>query len=201
MTTTARNTVRRPISVGRRCLGAAVIASSMSILAAVTLPGELAATFGSLAALITFIGVGIPLAISDAKNSRLPDALTLPLASALVCILTISSIASGDPFRTLWAGIIALAAATVFFLIGLAGGMGFGDVKLMLSIGLLLGWYSWQVTLGGILLAFILAAPIVIVRLIRRTRNPDLSNHFPLGPPLIVAAIIAALAAFADGPM
>ncbi len=65
-------------------------------------------------------------------------------------------------------------------------GMGFGDVKLMMPIGLLLGWQSTIVclflafTTGGVVGAYLLA-----------TRQKSLKQPIPFGPFLIAAALVS----------
>jgi leader peptidase (prepilin peptidase) / N-methyltransferase len=60
------------------------------------------------------------------------------------------------------------------------GGMGLGNAKLAVSIGLLLGWASWQALITGTFAGFALAAH-------RATR----ATQLPLAPFILLGALVA----------
>ena len=68
------------------------------------------------------------------------------------------------------------------------GGLGMGDVKLAVSLGLMSGVIAWWV---GLLLASI-ASGVVLLALIA-LRRIRLRSAIPFGPVLIAAGIMAAL--------
>jgi len=63
-------------------------------------------------------------------------------------------------------------------------GMGLGDAKLMVGIGLLLGWQSTPIIL---FLASILGLLFVIPSLIKKTKK--LTTEIPFGPFIIIGSI------------
>jgi leader peptidase (prepilin peptidase)/N-methyltransferase len=64
-------------------------------------------------------------------------------------------------------------------------GMGLGDAKLMVGIGLLLGWQSIPIIL---FLASILGLIFVIPSLIKKTKK--LTTEIPFGPFIILGSIL-----------
>ncbi|MDK1476607.1 A24 family peptidase [Streptomyces sp. 549] len=133
------------------------------------------------------------LALVDRAVHRLPDVLTLPLGA--VCAVLLGAAwalpgSVGDWPRALLAGLILAAGYFVLFLIS-PRGMGFGDVKLALPVGVALGWYGWDVVLTGTFAGFVLGAGYGLwqVGRGRATRR----TAMPFGP-FMVAGALAALA-------
>ncbi|MEV2253104.1 A24 family peptidase [Streptomyces sp. NPDC050147] len=136
---------------------------------------------------------GVLLAVVDFGVHRLPDVLTLPLAVAALVLLAGAALLPehGGSWPHALYGALALGGAYfVLFLIS-PNGMGFGDVKLTLSLGAALGWYGWGVVLLGAFAGFLLAALygaglVVARRAGRRTA-------IPFGPFLIGGAFVGLL--------
>ncbi|WP_086724109.1 A24 family peptidase [Streptomyces sp. NRRL B-24085] len=104
--------------------------------------------------------VGVLLAVVDVRVRRLPDPLTLPLAAAALALL--GAVSSLPEHTGTWthalSGTLALGAGYwVLWRIN-PGGMGFGDVKLALGAGAVLGWYGWDTVLLGTFAGFLLGA-------------------------------------------
>ncbi|MFL0410331.1 prepilin peptidase [Microbacterium paludicola] len=141
-------------------------------------------------ALAAFVLVGVALAVVDVREQRLPDLLTLPLAAFLAALVWVAAIVGDGIPMAVVATLTALGFALILFLMGLAGGLGLGDVKLGLSIGLLLGLFSWHLTPVALLAACILALPQAIVGLIRRRRHPDAPGDLAFGPYLVGGTLL-----------
>ncbi|MFC6708023.1 prepilin peptidase [Flexivirga alba] len=132
----------------------------------------------------------------DLDVHRLPDALTFPLAPAAAVIAAVASVSTGHWFallRAVLAGMALGAAYLMLLLISRGGaGLGLGDVKLAVGLGILLGWFSWSDVLSGTLIGFILgglwAAGLLIAR--RATRH----TYIAFGPFMIGGTVIALLA-------
>ncbi|WP_155059839.1 prepilin peptidase [Streptomyces blattellae] len=132
--------------------------------------------------------LGVLLAVVDFRVQRLPDALTLPLAAAVLVLLGLVALVpehTGD-WLTALSGALALGGGYfVLFRIN-PGGMGFGDVKLALGVGAALGWYGWPTVLLGTLAGFLLGAlyggALVVAR------KADRKTAIPFGPFLIAGA-------------
>lgn len=136
---------------------------------------------------------GVLLAVVDFGVHRLPDVLTLPLAVAALMLLGGAALLPehGGSWPHALYGALALAGAYfVLFLIS-PNGMGFGDVKLALSLGAALGWYGWGAvllgTFAGFLLAALYGAGLVVAR--RAGRR----TAIPFGPFLIGGAFVGLL--------
>ncbi|WEH39928.1 A24 family peptidase [Streptomyces sp. AM 2-1-1] len=133
--------------------------------------------------------VAVLLAAVDHRVHRLPDALTLPLAGAAVLLLGAASLLPGPGGS--WTGALLGGAALgcfylVLYLIN-PNGMGRGDVKLALSLGVVLGWYGWPVLVAGGFAGFLYGAVygfglLVLRRAHRRT-------GIPFGPFMIAGAL------------
>jgi leader peptidase (prepilin peptidase)/N-methyltransferase len=70
-------------------------------------------------------------------------------------------------------------------------GLGFGDVKLLGLLGLLLGWAGWGVLLTGVFLGLVVGALVSLMLL--ATRRAGWRTAIPFGPPLLAGAVGALL--------
>ncbi|MGW3987654.1 prepilin peptidase [Streptomyces sp. NPDC004830] len=137
--------------------------------------------------------VGVLLTVVDLRVRRLPDPLTLPLAAAALVLLGVTALVPehAGEWTTALLGALALGGGYfVLFLINPAG-MGFGDVKLALGAGAVLGWYGWPTLMLGTLAGFALGAlyggALVLLR------RADRKTAIPFGPFLITGALLGLL--------
>lgn len=96
----------------------------------------------------------------DCQVQRLPDILTLPLAGGTAALLGLAALlpgAGGSWGRALAGGVTLVGAYFALFLLH-PRGMGFGDVKLALTPGIVLGWYGWDTLVTGAVLGFLFFA-------------------------------------------
>ncbi|MFJ6634749.1 prepilin peptidase [Streptomyces sp. NPDC091376] len=146
-----------------------------------------------LAVWVLLAPVAVLLAVVDRNVHRLPDRLTLPLAVAAAVLLGCAALlpeAAGS-WRTALLGGPALGAAyLVLFLIN-PNGMGFGDVKLALSLGVALGWYGWPVLFVGAFAGFALGAVYGLGLVV--LRGAGRKTAIPFGPFMISGALIGLL--------
>ncbi|WP_432039676.1 prepilin peptidase [Streptomyces cucumeris] len=151
----------------------------------------LAAAVGArpeLAVWLLLAPLGVLLAAVDLAVHRLPDVLTLPMAAGVAALLGAAALlphSAGSWPRALLGGAVLGGAYLVLFLIS-PSGMGFGDVKLALTLGIALGWYGWDVllmgALAGLLLGSLAAAALVMTRRARR------GTAMAFGPCMILGA-------------
>ncbi|WP_437058055.1 prepilin peptidase [Streptomyces sp. enrichment culture] len=137
--------------------------------------------------------VGVLLAAVDLRVRRLPDPLTLPLAAAALLLLGLVALVPehAGEWTTALLGSLALGAGyLVLFLINPAG-MGFGDVKLALGAGAVLGWYGWPTLMLGTFAGFLLGAFYGGALLV--TRRAGRKTAIPFGPFLIAGAFLGVL--------
>ena len=146
-----------------------------------------------LAAWLLLAPFAVLLALVDAEVRRLPDHLTLPLAAGAVVLLGAAALApgaAGSWTTALLGGPVLGAAYFVLFLIH-PDGMGFGDVKLALSLGAVLGWYGWTILFAGAFAGFLLGSlyGVTLVLLRRAGRK----TAIPFGPFMIAGAFLGVL--------
>ncbi|MGX1368200.1 leader peptidase (prepilin peptidase)/N-methyltransferase [Streptomyces canus] len=166
--------------------GGALLPAATALLCA-----ALAAATGTrpeLAVWLLLTPVGVLLAVIDLRVRRLPDPLTLPLAAVALALL--GAVSFVPEHTGTWphalSGALALGAGYwVLWRIN-PGGMGFGDVKLALGAGAVLGWYGWDTVLLGTFAGFLLGALWggVLVLAGRAGRK----TAIPFGPFLITGA-------------
>jgi leader peptidase (prepilin peptidase)/N-methyltransferase len=148
----------------------------------------------ALPAFLSLVAVGVALAAIDLDTHRLPDVLTLPSYPVVGLLLSAAALADGSTERLARAALAGLVLYGAFFVLCIATkgrGMGFGDVKLVGVLGLVLGWLGWREVLVGVFAAFLLGSLvglglIAAGRAGRRTR-------LPFGPFLVAGTLLALL--------
>lgn len=132
------------------------------------------------------------LATVDFAAHRLPDVLTLPLAAAALALLGVAAVlpgAGGSWTSALFCSLILSACYFVLFL--LSKGFGFGDVKLALVLGAVLGWYGWAIVLVGTFAGYLLGALYGIGLML--TGRADRTSRIPFGPFLLAGTLAGVL--------
>lgn len=137
--------------------------------------------------------VGVALAFVDIAVHRLPDRLVLTAIIAALAVFALDTALGAPPQRLLTATACALGAGLAFFLIVFASpdGMGLGDAKLAVLVGLVTGWFGVLTAVYAIFVGFLLAGAAVAVMLVARriTRKDRLA----MGPFMLLGALAAIL--------
>ncbi|MGW2519446.1 prepilin peptidase [Streptomyces sp. NPDC001617] len=187
-----RGTRRQPKSYGPR-----IPASALSFsLATALVCAALAAATGTrpeLGVWLLLAPVGVLLAAVDFRVQRLPDVLTLPLAAVALALLGVVALVpehAGDWPTALYAALALGAGFFGLFLLN-PGGMGFGDVKLAVGLGAVLGWYGWGTVMVGTFAAFLLGA--LYGGLLVLLRQAGRKTAIAFGPFLIGGAFLGLL--------
>ncbi|MFP3988217.1 A24 family peptidase, partial [Streptomyces sp. E11-3] len=166
---------------------------SVSVLAAVTavLCVALAAAAGVRPETLVWLGLvpfGVLLAVVDHAVHRLPDVLTLPLAAAALVLLGLA--ATSDAAGGSWRGVLlgGLALGGVYFALFLIypSGMGFGDVKLAVVLGVTLGWYGWGVLMLGFFAGVLYGGGYALALVVRGRAGRK--TAMPFGPCMLAGA-------------
>lgn len=146
-----------------------------------------------LAVWLLMAPVAVLLTAVDWRVRRLPDALTLPLAVLAAGALGLVGRFTGETgaWRRALLGGLLLAACYLLLYVVNPSGIGLGDVKLALGLGVALGWYGWRtLAIGGaagVLIGALYGAGLMIVRPSAR------KTAMPLGPFMIIGAFCALL--------
>jgi leader peptidase (prepilin peptidase)/N-methyltransferase len=190
----SRDDAARPSAV-RVAVTTALLAVLTS--GAVVLAGPRPATL----ALAWAAGAGLVLGAVDLASHRLPDRVTFPAYAVCAVALTADAAVLGS-----WSALLraVIAAAAAFGLAALLAalapeGLGFGDVKLLALLGLVLGWIGWGVLLAGVFLGLLTGALVSLVLL--ATRRAGLRTAVPFAPPLLTGAVLALALAGSGSPI
>lgn len=123
---------------------------------------------------------------TDLDGYRLPDWLTWPLAAVLLAVLGVDAIVTDSWTGLITAILAACAVALVLLVWAVFGSLGVGDVKLGLSVGLVLGYLGWPEVLQGLLLSTVIAAIwAVVLLLMGRSKK----SYLPFGPALVLGVV------------
>ncbi|MFD9306318.1 prepilin peptidase [Streptomyces sp. NPDC060048] len=179
---------------GRRPGGFA--AAGPAVLATVVVCLALGAGVGARPELVVWLLLApltVLLCLVDRAVHRLPDVLTLPLAGITAAALGAASLsggAGGSWTRALLGGLVLGGCYFLLFLVN-PRGMGFGDVKLALTVGQVLGWYGWPVLFAGTFTAFLAGAVhgLTLIAL----RRADRTSPIPFGPFMAGGALAGVL--------
>lgn len=150
----------------------------------------------SIALFATWLAAGVVLAIMfayDAKWFLLPDSTSVALAVLGAASVTLTAVASPDPWAVVWSAVGAVAVLSGLYLmlwtISRGGWVGFGDVKLGVGLGLLLG--QWELALLALFLANLIG--VVFVLPLMAAGKVTRKSHVPFGPMLILGTVVAQL--------
>ncbi len=168
-----------------------------------------------LVALLAFLWACVALSIIDLAQYRLPNKILFPAIAVVGLVITIGELADGHSERI----VHMLVGAGVYFAILLfmhlinPAGMGFGDVKLAVLLGGVVGWVSGAKldAVRAVMVALLIGSALGVVLGVGRILVTKLGGRFlpdpeegsagegwhrttfPFGPPLMVGAILVAL--------
>lgn len=159
--------------------------------------GATVARFGSGPVELLIVGIYVVALVllfaTDLDQRLLPDVITLPLIGMAILAFVI-----GDgPFvhtveELAWAAAAAVVVPTALYLLAIpfgAGAIGQGDLKLLVSVGLLAGALKlFYGLVAGALLAGLVVGVLVV------TRRISMKSFVPYGPFLIIGTLWAILA-------
>lgn len=150
------------------------------------------ARFGASWALVPMLVLASTLlaqSIIDLETYRLLDKITFPVLGASLVMIGVISVAEGEADSALLAVVGSLAYTLALFVPAwfMPRGMGLGDVKLALLLGLFLGWAHPVLILFSLIIACLLGILVGLVFFaVRRT-----SAEYPFGPWLALGCLIA----------
>lgn len=143
-----------------------------------------------LLVLVPLVPLGYALAVIDARARLLPRRLVVPATLVVVAALVVEWVVTGEA-GGLERGLVGLAAArSMFWVLWLVGGLGFGDVRLAALTGLVTARVGWPSFAEGIYAALGLAVVYLLARAVV-TRRSMRGKPIAMGPFLIVGAWVA----------
>jgi leader peptidase (prepilin peptidase)/N-methyltransferase len=147
-----------------------------------------------LLATVLWIGLyAVAAGFVDIRHHRLPDALTLsavPITAVVLLVTEWVAPATGSPIRS---ALTAVGVGALFAAPALLSpvAMGWGDVKLMVSLGAATGFVSVAAALLAVVVGFVLAAVVALAGILfgRWTTK----SAIPLGPFLLLGSWLVLL--------
>ena len=134
--------------------------------------------------------------VIDYKLQIIPNRLNMTMFEIGIILMFLAGIFNANIAIDMFFGM--LAGAGIFLLITLVGGliagkeaMGFGDVKLMGSLGIYFGIAN---TITITLMAFLIGAILSIILLVTKVKKTD--EYIPFGPFIVIATFIAMVVPF-----
>lgn len=164
----------------------------------------LGARYGDDLVIVPLLVLGaalVAVSVIDLRLLRIPDLVTFPtLAVSLVLVLAVSVLHDVPEAAT--GALVGMATYFVLLFVPhlvYPRGMGFGDVKLALVMGLYLGWLGWtdahpvggpiQLVLYGLMLGCTLGVVFGLLSRVVTRRG----GEFPFGPALALACLVVVL--------
>lgn len=144
------------------------------------------------------VALSVLLSVIDLRTHLLPNRFVLPAFGITGVLLVATAAVSVAGWDALWRALAAgCSAFAVLFILCVAGGLGFGDVKLGAILGAYCGWLGWGTVGLGFVLSFLLGGVVSLVLVL--TRRASAKSSLPFGPWLCLGAILAMLITLASG--
>ncbi|MEZ5119601.1 MAG: prepilin peptidase [Candidatus Nanopelagicales bacterium] len=141
--------------------------------------------------MLWFVAACIALAMIDIDVRKLPNAIVLTswlvVGGGMLLTAAVDGL-WGDLGRAILAGGV-MGACYLLLAVLFPAGMGMGDVKLAVLLGLALGWFGWQQVLVGFFGGFVLGA--VWGLLLMAFRGAGRKTALAFGPFMIAGAAVA----------
>lgn len=179
------------LTVGGTWLRVLIVIATVAAVAAVTVSHRSNPLLAGLLSIVV-VAYGV-LSIIDAREQRLPNRITYPLAAATFVAVLTGGVTRGDPMAGVGAILVGLALAATFFVLR----FGMGDVKLALTVGAIAGWLGLDAimaTLWGTAVPAAVVALVIIVIYRRRGMT------FSYGPFLAIGSVVGMVSAGAGLP-
>ncbi|MEM7287812.1 MAG: A24 family peptidase [Actinomycetota bacterium] len=167
-----------------------------------------------LVAMLILAVASVALSIIDLRQYRLPNPIVFSALGASAAVVVIGEIVDGDSGVISAAVVGALVYCGILFVMHVINpaGMGFGDVKLALLLGLFVGWVAGSRldAVRGVMIALLIGSALGVVLGFGRIAVNKLGlsflpdpeegsagdglrhTTFPFGPPLMVGTILVA---------
>jgi leader peptidase (prepilin peptidase)/N-methyltransferase len=181
---------RLPISIRYPLVEALSCGLALAVYARFVAAGEsdVVALLARFFVYFAFVGTMLVIAGIDLEHKIIPDAITYPLIPVFfICAIVIRDVAPVDLIlgMVIGYGAVAVVVELSYWLLGREG-MGYGDAKLLMLVGALLGWRAVAFAFfGGAVLGAIVVLPILLAR-----RRRVVGVEVPFGPFLAGGAVL-----------
>ncbi len=151
---------------------------------------------GVAAELPAFLLLGITsvvVVLVDGRLHKIATKMIYPAALLAFLLLAVAGLVNGHTDAAVRAGLGGMAASAFIWILTTIypAGMGQGDARLSLFLGLFLGWQSWRHIYIGLIFGFLLGSIIGVGLIV--FRHGTLKTQIAFGPYLCVGAIYVAL--------
>ncbi len=147
----------------------------------------------ALPGFLVFFASLLAVTVIDLEHYIVPNRIVLATLVVSVPLLALAALLESDwsSWRSALLGSIAAGAGLLVINLISPRGMGMGDVKLALVLGLFLGWFDLGHVLLGLFLGFLLGAVGGLLLIAMKLRSR--SDHVPFAPFLAGGAVLAVL--------
>jgi leader peptidase (prepilin peptidase)/N-methyltransferase len=146
----------------------------------------------SLLWLVPLVPVGVGLSVVDWRTRLLPRRVVWPATGLTVLLVVAVGLANGDR-DALVRALLGMVVAFVFFYVlwwVYPAGIGYGDVRLSLVVGLVLAWVGWGALATGLWVGFAsFGLPGLVLAVVRWDRSL-MKKSFPFGPFMLVGTVV-----------
>ena len=148
-----------------------------------------------LIAVALVLALSVPLALTDIREHRLPNPLTLLAILLSAVLVLLAGILTASWFQLALAFMAGGITLGLGYLMAMVNGIGMGDVKYLVAVNILLGWFSPWLILPMLAIGFTLASLVSLGLII--TRRANLKTPIAMGPFLMFGFAFVALELFA----
>lgn len=174
-----------PTYVGRVASAFLVAGAAVAVLSP-------SAVTGAVFAIVAAFALAVVGAWIDLRERRIPDVVVVGVAGVVAGVVAAESVGGygSTPLTSAAAGAV-LFALPLFVAHSISpGALGFGDVKLGMALGAVLGLVDWR---AGLLALCVASGATAAIGLVRR------ATHLPFGPGLVAGSAVALLVSLVDG--
>jgi leader peptidase (prepilin peptidase) / N-methyltransferase len=187
----------------RSCAGSIPLHQPITEIALVALSALIGWRVGWTAVLPAHLIVGfvaVCVVMIDYRLHKIPTKLVYPAAGLVLVALLVAAAVGGDAQALVRVVVGGLAASAFLWILVLSvpTGMGQGDARLCLLLGMILGWHGWRHVYLGLVAGFVFGSifgigVIIATRLRRGSVRDGLKAQIAFGPYLCAGALLFSL--------
>ncbi|MBT2269637.1 prepilin peptidase [Rhodococcus erythropolis] len=149
----------------------------------------------ALPAVLAMSAIAMWCGVVDQATMRIPTSAAYTAAATALLLIVVAGLVDSDASAIVRAVAGGFATMLMYLLVAWAtgGGLGFGDVRLSLSLGLVLGYQGWPSVGAGLIWPVIVLFPVAIGTVIHRriTGSTATSREIAAGPGLVAGCALA----------